>query len=808
MKNTLHHLSSALLVGYLGAALSACAQPADNLAVVEDTEEPGEKPVTKPTEKPVVEDIACVSDVEELADKAPAQTEKPEILGVCLGDSLSVVFTFYKGGSAKTLKQGEVSATVAKLLPAAGAGETTRWQAYINRYEQPTSGEWPFTAKKLQATTENTGTLVELSKGVYAYTFTNPVTTITSPEPIAWEPKLTHRVGLEFRGTVLDPALGNPVYTWVPATGKTADVTLTRDIVSVDTCNECHNGLELHGRARTDTQYCVLCHNPGTTDANSGNTVDLKVMVHKIHMGKALPSVIAGTPYKIWGNRNSLHDFSTVGFPQDQRNCIKCHDPADAKTPDAVNYLNKPTIESCGSCHDDISFDLGTTNHAGGAAVNSECFACHGPGKAYSADVAHRTPFITPHNPDLPPGVPHVSFTLKDMYMVDGTMPVVTFGIFLDGQPLNLNAVPTALSSSLWGYGTYGGKNILSLPSFLVAFSVTETTMVNFSALGAKYGNLDFNNWFTNWNAAANKHEGKSTSGARVNYGQPQSIPLSQTKGAKAGYPNGATITANLIDNGDGTFTTKPYMLLSVPANAKNVTVAMQGYLGLDLNASNTVTSDERVGADSKVVGAGVNDTPRRKIVDINNCDQCHERLSLHGGNRTNNPNLCVMCHNPNATDRGVRPVGVTVDGLQEQPITFGPMVHRIHRGEGMYSSQYVIYGFGGSFFDFKEVRFPGKLNQCTTCHLPGTYQLPIADGALARSVNTGNDKASPWDDLNVSPTGSACTGCHDTPSAQAHAMVSSIFYSSSLHGTENDSCAVCHGAGEAYDVKNVHGVK
>jgi OmcA/MtrC family decaheme c-type cytochrome len=124
------------------------------------------------------------------------------------------------------------------------------------------------------------------------------------------------------------------------------------------------------------------------------------------------------------------------------------------------------------------------------------------------------------------------------------------------------------------------------------------------------------------------------------------------------------------------------------------------------------------------------------------------------------------------------------------------------------------VYGFGSSVNDFKEVRFPGKLNQCETCHLPGTYQLPIAAGALGMSVNTVTysdtalGKSSPWDDQNVGPTGAACSGCHDTPAALAHTQVDTYFYSTFLHGSENDSCAVCHGPGAAYDVKNVHGIK
>ena len=49
--------------------------------------------------------------------------------------------------------------------------------------------------------------------------------------------------------------------------------------------------LSAHGGARVEVQYCVMCHNPGTTDPYSGNTLDLKVMIHKIHTGNTLPSI-------------------------------------------------------------------------------------------------------------------------------------------------------------------------------------------------------------------------------------------------------------------------------------------------------------------------------------------------------------------------------------------------------------------------------------------------------------------------------------------------------------------------------------
>ena len=53
---------------------------------------------------------------------------------------------------------------------------------------------------------------------------------------------------------------------------------------------------------------------------NGNQTVDMKVMVHKIHMGRQLPSVVAKGKYAI-GNT----DWSTVQLPSDPRRCAECH---------------------------------------------------------------------------------------------------------------------------------------------------------------------------------------------------------------------------------------------------------------------------------------------------------------------------------------------------------------------------------------------------------------------------------------------------------------------------------------------------
>ena len=47
--------------------------------------------------------------------------------------------------------------------------------------------------------------------------------------------------------------------------------------------------------------------------------------------------------------------------------------------------------------------------------------------------------------------------------------------------------------------------------------------------------------------------------------------------------------------------------------------------------------------------------TPRRTAVVVTNCNQCHETLALHGGNRRNTEE-CVICHNPTNNDAAGRP--------------------------------------------------------------------------------------------------------------------------------------------------------
>lgn len=238
-----------------------------------------------------------------------------------------------------------------------------------------------------QATSDSGGSYEKISDGLYAYTSGTVL-------PANFNAALTHTIGVYGTRDLTEFELGrqfsNDVISFVP---DGSSLPAVREIAKTANCNNCHDPLSAHGGARRDVRVCVLCHTPQTTDPDTNNTVDFKVMIHKIHSGADLPSVKAGTPYRIIGFQQGVNDYSDVRFPDDVRNCDRCHD----KAPQALNYLTKPSRAVCGSCHDDVDFATGK-NHAENIVQTSDeqCATCHIPvgDKDFDASIkgAHTVP--------------------------------------------------------------------------------------------------------------------------------------------------------------------------------------------------------------------------------------------------------------------------------------------------------------------------------------------------------------------------------------------------------------------------------
>jgi OmcA/MtrC family decaheme c-type cytochrome len=755
-------------------------------------------------------------------DISVAQSITAAISGVSGGSQPTIYFNLVdqKGQPLRGLAASKVSFAIARLSPG-NNGTSSTWQSYINRIEQPGSGAWWGTTPTRQATTESGaasgGSFKDNGDGTYSYKLSKDLSAYTPADAqgpaVAFDASLTHRVGLELRGTGANGTnngTNNPVFSWLPATGATTNL-LTRDIVSDKECDACHAKLALHGGPRTDVQYCVLCHNPGTTDSQSGNTLDFKVMIHKIHSGAKLPSVVAdpskgavpapGVGFVIWGFGGSLNNFNGVVFPQDTRNCTTCHNTADPNAADAANYQSVPNSAACGGCHDTINFITGLNHGPTNQPVtDADCVTCHGPAAtvnqgAWQVQAAHV----------VPERVAGTKFKYNILSITDpsGAPPAdggqlkITYSVT---DPTSSDA-PYNLATATPFSGSDGGG--------LVCRGGGSARL----ALDVAWSNGDYTNF-----------------GSGALPAQPWSFnPLAVV----AGCPGDAAATISGPD-ASGVYTLVTKKNGGLPAGIGSLTVVFEGHPAVDTQNAGTAagTGWQRIAVTTPVRYAAVNDAApvaRRKVVDIARCDRCHSQLTLHGNNRTDNPQACVACHNPGATDGGFRKnikdasgtiTGFDpVDGRYEQPIDFKFMIHAIHAAQlraSQGAAPFIVYGFGNSKNDFSEVGFPGQLNDCEACHAPGTY-YPVDDGAVQATTTSNGATVNPHNPnpaAATTPNMSLCSGCHVAASAITHmkqnggsTTIQKDAYGRTISGAGQETCTICHGPGATADVKVVHGV-
>jgi OmcA/MtrC family decaheme c-type cytochrome len=657
------------------------------------------------------------------------------------------------GNAIRDLATGNVRFHIAKLIPAEN-GSSSAWQSYINREKVPQVN--PENDPAIQATSERGGELTNFGDGTYSYTFITDITAVTSPMAVEYEPDLTHRVGIQFSGG----PVANPTYDWVPATGEELNIE-TREVVDIASCNKCHDQLAFHGGGRVEAKLCVICHNPGTTEPNSQNTVDFTVMIHKIHRGANLPSVEAGGEYVIYGFRDSKHDYSHVEFPQDIRNCTNCHagtgtgKEGNILTSDGDNWNEVPTRAACGSCHDDLDFDL----HMGGLEDDADCLLCHSA-TGFKGDPAesHRN-LVQEAMPTFKVNILSVSNTGP------GEFPVVNYSVTnpLDGDSF---------------YDVLNGPEFASPARFVmgVAWDTSEYDNVGNGGNNASYADTDAIS-----NSTAN---GDGT----FQLVSEEAIPDGSVAPFVAASGSGAIVFEGHLNKNVATDGSEDYRTIPL-------TFAIESF-----------SIDEPDGQ------AEI----RREVVSIDKCNDCHFIKVNHGNNRANDTQGCAACHNPKNTDRRVREIrennGSTLpsDGKREETIDFKQLIHGLH-ASGFREKPMEVVGFGGfsiHVFDEEHVQFPGHLNNCENCHINDSYMLPLDDNVEATTIDTGADRADPADDIMVTPMTSVCSSCHDDDLSASHMIQNGGDFSATASGTATfETCAICHGEGGIADLKVVHGL-
>jgi OmcA/MtrC family decaheme c-type cytochrome len=619
-------------------------------------------------------------------------------------------------------------------------GETQLYD-YITRTQ--TSPITKVTAIQASSESMTTGTLKQVSDGEYLYTFKQKA---VAKGGGAWDPTATHRVGVYGSRNLTEFDLGtnydDATASWVPAGGPLP--ANNRDVIRTASCNKCHDSLAFHGGSRKSMDLCIMCHTPQTLDPDTGNTVDMKVFIHKIHAGSTLPSVQAGGKYQIIGFNQAVSDWSTVVMPSDVRRCAFCHESTTGAA-QADNWLTKPGRAACGSCHDDVNFDSGK-NHAGGLPQpnDNQCAMCHIPQGELEFDASIKGAHTIPTQSATAPGV-NVDI-VKVENALAGQKPFVTFTV-RDNSGAGIPMSSLTTSPDRIGL-------VLAGPT-------------------SDYG-------YTNFGSDV-------TTGGYVSEN-----PASTSNLAKC--------------SPDGTCTYS--FLHAIPADAKGTfAIGIEARRGLVLLPGTEKEQSTEYGAVNKVKYFSVDGSPvvaRRQVVDVKSCNGCHSFLSLHGENR-NQIEMCVLCHNPSETDKARRPTATDPAERTKpnQAVNFALMIHKIHTGEDLKSAgaSYTVIGFGGSVNDFTDVRYPtmsptgatGDTTKCYMCHVNNSEAVfPIGKN----KVTDPQGLVTP----NFSTT-SACTACHLTKSAMGHAA-------SNTDPTFGETCDVCHAQGSQFDVIKEHAGK
>ncbi|MBI2831170.1 MAG: cytochrome c3 family protein [Chloroflexi bacterium] len=193
--------------------------------------------------------------------------------------------------------------------------------------------------------------------------------------------------------------------------------TETPDKKVATNCSNCHSDTIWHldegpiHAAPFDTDYCLACHDYqrfGTGDlfqrvgGNSSagwagyGAKPIGPRVHGVHRAAYLD-------HPEWIYEGNPNMFNEIIFPQDIRNCTKCHSAETTGT-----WKTEPSRLACTSCHDSDSAiahtDLMTQNPNPADPYDPQrvetCKTCHGAGRDFSPDKAHN--ISNPYKPPYP----------------------------------------------------------------------------------------------------------------------------------------------------------------------------------------------------------------------------------------------------------------------------------------------------------------------------------------------------------------------------------------------------------------------
>jgi hypothetical protein len=680
-------------------------------------------------------------------------------------------------------------------LPTPAAGEAVGQYETLTRTTNSNNRVVP---GMLNTSNANTGTVTEVTprSGVYTYAFPSTVKIDAANRAD------THTLFVQI-SRQLDPLdrstrfVQNVSKDFVPNGNA---VTVTRQVVTTEACNQCHNPLAIHGGGRRDVKLCGVCHNKDLGDSDPKlRSFDFPFFAHAIHSRQ---------------NLGADGDFSEVTYPKPLNDCATCHGDA---THGSQAFSNANAV-ACTGCHSYLKFDGSapitcnvqgqwpdTTpcNHVLGKTADSKCTVCHDTVEMQSRHETKAVFWNFANDPkDAKAGInpsknPIVTARI-DAVSIDKNVPTFTFTIWTsyDGGP----AQPRDLL-----------KNPLQTARFVYGMS----------AAGAKAIEYVKNGTFRVPNIPSTRNpEGCGPAPAPSCTTEPGWLGRDPPLPVSTGTPGQYTWTPATLIEGS---------LVPARLPADDGLNPKGAYAGSDTVAFelDTAEGDELIpyyvetrGVSSNVFFWRIDNKnsgttkplTRRKIVDDAKCFACHGwpngevGFGFHHAGSRNNVQGCAFCHNALTTNglTSALPAAGVTEIRSDQSIQLSVMIHKIHTGAESADPTWTYFGRGGPL---ERATYPGTLIDCDQCHVTpsspssSVWGLPL-DAAVFPTTKTAeltctSTECDPTRTMLTPRTTAVCASCHDSAAAQGHMQQNVV-------GT-TETCDVCHGLGKGADVRRVH---
>lgn len=585
-----------------------------------------------------------------------------------------------------------------------------------------------------------------------------------------------------------------------------------RDLVTEDGCVDCHGSFpawsEKFRHYAVIGPDCQICHSRETrstafisrdelgefviTDEVFGTNIT--EYIHGIHNSHNMPG---GVYYRTDEPDESatVEDRYSIGYPSDMINCAICHvDDSDSGGTNRVELAVSAPVSYylCMSCHNNwdgyvdsngepiMVGTIGSIHRP--LTINNDCMSssCHGvPGRSEAADF-HNTfeddAYYRGRNVSFE-NATNVGFQVDNVAIL-GTDLAVTWSATEGNPPVAVDPCNTDVAL---------GPTFQALRGYL-AYAKGDDWVNEF--VGSSPGQPDGRTEFFPDEAVNTTCEG-----------------------------NVATTTGFVLDEDALVYASK--ITLGVGGKPERL------FTEDDVNEAIPIRVSS-VTYEFDLEGNPV--TPRRDAVATAKCLGCHQgTLYEHGGDRVDNEQLCVLCHNPASSDKnnrldrfqivnedGTVNTDATYDGQTDESYDLRTMLHAIHgvnlrqspwtvyRGRGIYAfapalvdendmaiewpkpegwpednkddpnSEPIFGSTNGSTINHNwiVVHYPKPISECAACHNDEAFEAVDQTLAVPLTVEAGFDWPDQSDDTVIGPNAAACTACHYDAVTERHATV------------------------------------